>query len=72
MPEGAFYAFPSVLGLSLSSAEFCEKLLKEGNVAAVPGSAFGAEGYVRFSYATPEARLRDGIARIRKFAGGLK
>ena len=52
-PEGAFYVFPCVKSTGLSSDEFCERLLYEGKVAAVPGTAFGesGEGYMRISYA---------------------
>ena len=51
LPKGAFYIFPSIKKYGLSSEEFCARLLEEGKVALVPGSAFGpeGEGYVRIS-----------------------
>lgn len=53
MPEGAFYAFPSIKKTGMSSAEFCKRLLQEHKVAVVPGTAFGpsGEGHVRIAYA---------------------
>ena len=52
-PRGAFYVFPSIQISGLTSSEFCEQLLREKEVAIIPGSAFGAsgEGYARISYA---------------------
>ena len=71
MPQGAFYAFPSVTETGLSSEEFAEKLLKEQHVAVVPGTAFGpgGEGFVRCCYATSAAELREALIRIRRFLG---
>lgn len=75
MPEGAFYAFAdcrSLYGLSYkgkpiaSDEDVAFFLLDEAHVAAVPGGAFGAPGYVRFSYATNEDRIRGGIDAIRQ------
>ncbi len=53
-PRGAFYVFPSIQISGLTSSEFCEQLLREKEVAIIPGSAFGAsgEGYARISYAS--------------------
>ena len=70
-PQGAFYAFPDFSALlqqgalkdDLALAEF---LLEEARVAVVPGSAFGAPGYLRFSYATSEALIREGLGRLRE------
>lgn len=71
-PQGAFYAFPSVAGLGLSSAEFCVRAIKEAGVALVPGSVFGAEGHVRLSYATDEGTLVRGLDRLELFVQGLR
>jgi aspartate/methionine/tyrosine aminotransferase len=62
-PAGAFYAFPNIKELGKSSLEFCELLLKEAGVAAVPGSGFGpyGEGHVRFSYATSMENIKKAI-----------
>ena len=68
-PEGAFYVFPSIRSTGLSSEEFCERLLFEEKVAAVPGSSFGesGEGYIRISYAYSLKHLMEAISRIEKF-----
>ena len=52
-PFGAFYMFPSIQSLGVTSEEFCMRLLKEEEVAVVPGTAFGdcGEGFLRISYA---------------------
>ena len=73
-PEGAFYVFPCIKSTGLSSAEFCERLVKEKKVAVVPGSAFGesGEGYVRVSYAYSVSHLTTALARIREFLEELK
>jgi len=59
LAQGAFYLFPNISSFGLSSLEFCEALLERERVAVVPGSAFGAEGYVRMSYATGDETIRD-------------
>ncbi|HZI92895.1 MAG TPA: pyridoxal phosphate-dependent aminotransferase [Patescibacteria group bacterium] len=70
-PAGAFYAFPGVTGLYerlgvRDSIGVATLLLKEARIATVPGEAFGAPGYLRFSYAVAADRIREGIARFRK------
>ena len=72
LAQGAFYLFPNISSFGLSSMEFCERLLEKEKVAAVPGSAFGAEGYLRLSYATSDAIITKGIARLANFCKGLK
>ena len=52
--------------------DFCAKLLESEKVAAVPGVAFGADDYIRISYATSMANLEKGLDRIEKFAKSLK
>ena len=75
MPQGAFYAYPSVkgaLGKSIrgkvanTSAELATIILDEVEVAIVPGEAFGPSGYLRFSYATSDEDIVEGIGRIKK------
>ena len=68
-PRGAFYVFPSIACSGLTSAEFCEMLLKEQEVAIIPGDAFGAsgEGYARISYAYSVDHLETAMCRIRRF-----
>jgi aspartate aminotransferase len=55
----------------LKSADFCAKLLEQEKVAAVPGIAFGADDYIRLSYATGMANIEKGLARIEKFCKTL-
>ncbi len=73
MPEGAFYAFADVSALFArkgvtGSVGFCDKLLAEAHVAAVPGDAFGEDRCVRFSFASKSDRLREGVRRIAAWA----
>ncbi len=78
LPEGAFYAFPSVEGLygrdirgrrSGSSAELADLAIEEAKVAVVPGEAFGAPGYFRMSYALGDDDLVEGVSRLAKLFG---
>jgi aspartate/methionine/tyrosine aminotransferase len=75
MPEGAFYAYPSVKGLLGkeydgrtidTSAELAEYILDTAEVAVVPGEAFGSPGYLRLSYALGDDDLVEGITRLQK------
>jgi aspartate aminotransferase len=71
-PEGAFYAFADLSALYASkkvsgSAAFCERLLAEAHVAAVPGDAFGEDACVRFSFATSLERIGEGVRRIARW-----
>jgi aspartate aminotransferase len=70
--KGAFYLFPNISGTGLKSTEFCAKLLEQEKVAAVPGVAFGANDYIRISYATSMANIEKGLDRIEKFVRGLR
>ena len=74
-PTGAFYVYPSVKGVlgktirgktPTTSAELATLILEEVEVAAVPGEAFGPSGYLRFSYATSDEDIVEGIGRIKK------
>ncbi len=75
LPGGAFYAFPKISGLFngrvKTSDDFSNQLLEEGRVAAVPGSAFGDDRYVRISYAASMPKIIEGMDRIEKFCKGL-
>jgi aspartate/methionine/tyrosine aminotransferase len=66
-PEATFYAFANIADLGMSSWDFARFLATEHKAAVVPGSIFGdrGEGYVRVSFAADEAKLQEGIARIR-------
>lgn len=65
-PAGAFYAFPRIKKPGISSLDFCEFLLREAGVAAVPGSGFGpyGEGHARFSYATSIQNIQRGLDQM--------
>ena len=80
-PEGAFFLFPNVshyFGKSTEvfkighSFDFAMHILYEAHIAAVPGSAFGAEGYMRFAYATSMENLKEAILRLKKVLSKLK
>jgi aminotransferase len=70
-PLGAFYVFPDISKTNLSSEQFAEELLKEENVAVVPGTAFGpsGEGFIRCSYAYSIEQLQEALKRISNFVG---
>jgi aspartate aminotransferase len=69
--KGAFYLFPNISGSGLKSTEFCARLLEQEKVAAVPGIAFGADDYIRISYATSMANIEKGLDRVDRFCRGL-
>jgi aspartate aminotransferase len=81
-PRGAFYAFPDVsafVGKTTpegnildDDVQLCEWLVEVGKVAVVPGSGFGAPGYVRLSYACGMPQIKDGVGRLAKALGMLK
>ncbi|GAB5561150.1 MAG: pyridoxal phosphate-dependent aminotransferase [Synoicihabitans sp.] len=71
LAQGAFYLFPNVSRFGLDDLTFCDRLLEEQKVAAVPGVAFGAPGFVRISYATADETLEKGLDRLGKFCAGL-
>ncbi len=70
--KGAFYLFPNISGTGLKSVEFCARLLEQKKVAAVPGIAFGADDYLRISYATSLADIEKGLERMDQFVRALK
>jgi aspartate aminotransferase len=73
-PEGAFYAFPDVRGCFRgrlkTSAEFANELLEKKQTVVTDGAGFGADGYIRISYATSLERLQEGVKRIRRVVEG--
>jgi aspartate aminotransferase len=76
-PDGAFYVFPDIsafIGKAnvRDSHTFANFLLDEAGVAVVPGAAFGADQFVRISYATSMERLREGLARMEKAVRKLR
>ena len=66
-PDGAFYLFINIKEVSSDSMKFAKELLAEEGVAVVPGIAFGAEGYIRLSFATDIDTIREGIKRLENF-----
>ncbi len=68
-PDGAFYVFPRLLTdpQNVNTNRFCSELLFDAGVAVIPGSAFGAEGYIRISFAASADDIRRGIHRLREF-----
>ena len=74
-PEGAFYAFPSVReclgGEVRTSADFAARLLGEEQTVVTDGASFGADGYLRISYATSMEQLREGLSRIKRLVERL-
>ena len=78
VPQGAFYAYPSVKGLlgrevagstPRTSAELAGLILEQVEVAVVPGEAFGSPGYLRLSYALGDDDLAEGVLRLQKLFG---
>jgi aspartate/methionine/tyrosine aminotransferase len=74
-PDGAFYVYIDVRPTGLDAMTFCERLLDEAHVALTPGRDFGeadADAWVRLSFATSDADLREGLARIADFVSRLR
>jgi aspartate aminotransferase len=69
-PEGAFYAWVNITGTGLVAEDVCRIMLEDAGVAAIPGAAFGSAGedFVRFSFASSNATLREAVNRIVKAA----
>ena len=66
-PHGAFYVFPDIRPYGLSGDEFCTRMIREAGVAAVPGSCFGVEGFIRLSCCCSDEDLKEGLDRMEKF-----
>lgn len=73
VPKGAFYIFPRIKDLNMSSTEFCKKLLDETGIAAVPGNAFGdsGEGFIRIAYAASQQELKEAMQILKDFIKNL-
>jgi aspartate aminotransferase len=80
-PEGAFFLFPNIsafFGKSVdditinNSTDFAMYLLNKANIAVVPGSAFGAEGFIRISYATSMESIKEACRRLKETVQHLK
>ena len=70
-PMGAFYMLPNISSFGLKSSEFCEKLLDQQKVAAVPGIAFGSDAHIRLSYACSMENIQKGLDRLEAFCSSL-
>jgi aspartate/methionine/tyrosine aminotransferase len=68
-PSGAFYVLANARAYTTDSTRFAMRLLEEAHVAVTPGAAFGpgAEGYLRFSYASSVERIEEGLRRVDRF-----
>jgi len=73
-PRGAFYVFPNITGLGITSKQVELRLLDEFGVDALAGTSFGAfgEGYLRFSYANSQDNIRKALARFADFAATVR
>lgn len=70
-PSGAFYVFADISFSGLKSMEFCDRLMDEAHIAAAPGCGFGADDFVRFSYACSEDVLKRSMTRFKEFCAEL-
>ena len=70
-PQGAFYVFPSIQKFGIPSWDFCLRMIKEAGLAAVPGTCFGCEGYIRLSYCYSDQDLTESLNRLERFIGQL-
>lgn len=73
LPEGTFYAFVNIEKTGLRSEEFALRLLREKQIAVVPGIAYGAcaDGYIRIAYTLNEDKIKEGVGRIADFVASL-
>lgn len=71
LPEGAFYAFPSIRRFGLGSGEFAKRLIQEEGAAVTPGFAFGSDEHIRISYCCSRENLREGLDRLERFTQKL-
>lgn len=73
-PNGAFYVFPNIVDLNMSSTQFCNYILNEAGVAIVPGESFGeyGSGFVRIAYACSYAKIEEAMYNIKRAIDKLK
>lgn len=71
-PQGAFYIFPSIKGLTISSLEFCKRFAEEYKVAIIPGYCFEADEYIRISYCVSMETIITACDRLESFIAKLK
>lgn len=70
-PLGGFYAFPSIEKFSISSGEFCTRMINEAGLAATPGFCFGSDKHIRLTYCYSDEELKNGLDRLEHFIGTL-
>jgi aspartate aminotransferase len=68
-PQGAFYCFIDISKINKDSLQFAERLLEEAKVAVIPGEGFGADGFIRLSFATSMENIKKGLDRIEQWVG---
>ncbi len=66
-PDGAFYVFPSIAKYGMDSERFCTRMIQQGHVAAVPGSCFGTDGFIRFSYCYSTQEIEIAMDKLDSF-----
>ena len=71
-PSGAFYVFADISFAGMDSMSFCDRLMEEAHIAAAPGCGFGADEFIRFSYACSEDVLKRSMARFADFCAALE
>ncbi len=71
-PKGTFYAFVNISGYGMSSMDFAKKLLEEVKVGVIPGVAFGADEWIRLSFATSEEEIKEGLRRWKEWEAKQK
>ena len=71
-PAGAFYVFADISASGLRSMEFCDRMMDEAHIAAAPGCGFGADNFIRFSYACSDEILLKASKRFGEFFTGLQ
>jgi aspartate aminotransferase len=69
VPEGAFYVFCDISALKSDSVKVANRLLDEAKVAVIPGAPFGADQFIRLSFATSEKNIEKGLSRIGEWLG---
>ena len=69
-PSGAFYVFADISFARMGSMEFCDRLMEKAHIAAAPGCGFGADNFIRFSYACSEDVIKRSLERFADFCSG--
>jgi aspartate/methionine/tyrosine aminotransferase len=70
-PQGTFYLWVDIRATGLASTQFCQQVLEQQQVALVPGRAFGDDQHVRLSYATDQATIDKGMARLAEYVAQI-